>query len=526
MPSVKCHHCYALVASGAYCSECGKLLESAVPEAEDSIQTAEFKNADASMWKQAGACHPVDTSAATASNLKIRLEYQHKFCIANQHGSIPLRLTNRGHGTITEIEVVATSSAFSAYKAPSPRKVNLPANAHTRFLPLDFDLAGRSGPYGVELKGYYCDEKGNPHAFCGLLTLIVRDPSHRNTRVVVDDAWGVDLSNLLDTEAIGELLIRNSGGIDASRSVQTAPDGNGGIKPSDDWLPVALEEDFERTRSLNAWLKKKKGPGRLPTGASSSPVRRGTRPFRVGLLTLADGGEERLVHLWTRSSCHLGRSKPPADLVCVRLPADQHNTLISRRHCALEVKDGVVYLSDGPSRNGTFLDQQRIAAQTPLRSGQVISLARQMELAFRAFRQVDHAQHVGRIFDACSSLSDCNRTLSQYDLKNASATAPLECFQLRRRDGFRRKLSYLFIQSAALIGASASAAIQLDSDAASPLHARLLHENQSLFIEDLDTPAGTWVDGVRLMPHEPCRLGETASIRMGDEQLCFRQLEP
>lgn len=509
MSKIKCNRCNCWVALDLErnCSNCGGKLETAAFDLEPA------------------PC-PIDVETAShESRLQIRLEYQHTPCFSGQHGSIPLRLINRGRSTITELELISRSNAFSSYSPPPPRKINLPPQGVTTFLPLDFDIVARAGKYSVELQGYYLDEKGNPNAFCGLLFLIVRDPEHKGARVVLKDVHGADLSNLLDMEAIDELQIANSGGIDASQEIRRPSTDAGREGSIDNWLPVDLEEDYQRTRSLNAWLKKQRAPKANPSIEIPSP-KQGSTPCRAAILTLNEDGNQRMVHIRTQSRTWLGRTKPPADLLCVRLPMHENNAYISGKHCALEVLNNTVYLQDGPSRNGTFINQRQIDAPTPLQTGQIISLAGQLELDFRAFRQIDHTRQISHIFNTCSSLSDCSRALSQFDLHHASQNAPLECFQLRRRDAYRHRLAYLFVQSAAPIGASKAAALQLDHDSVAPLHARLLYQRQFLFIEDLHSPGGTWVDGMRLKPYSPCPLGAEARIRLGEQQLSYQRLEP
>jgi CheY-like chemotaxis protein len=70
----------------------------------------------------------------------------------------------------------------------------------------------------------------------------------------------------------------------------------------------------------------------------------------------------------TRFPCMLGRN-PECD-VCLTAP------FISRRHCALFVRDGQVWVRDLGSRNGTFLNGQPVQGDQPVRDGDRLELYR------------------------------------------------------------------------------------------------------------------------------------------------------
>ena len=53
------------------------------------------------------------------------------------------------------------------------------------------------------------------------------------------------------------------------------------------------------------------------------------------------------------------------------------NGLVSGRHAELSLRDGLVFVADGGSTNGTFVDGARVAAgsNTQLRLGDLVSFA-------------------------------------------------------------------------------------------------------------------------------------------------------
>ncbi|MFZ1769757.1 MAG: FHA domain-containing protein [Caldilinea sp.] len=84
---------------------------------------------------------------------------------------------------------------------------------------------------------------------------------------------------------------------------------------------------------------------------------------------------ERTKHTFNRFPCVIGRSSQ-----CdVRLAGDSQ---LSRRHAQLVLENGRILLTDLASNNGTFVDDQRIDANTatPLSDGQVIRLGRQTKI--------------------------------------------------------------------------------------------------------------------------------------------------
>ncbi len=84
---------------------------------------------------------------------------------------------------------------------------------------------------------------------------------------------------------------------------------------------------------------------------------------------------ERKKQSFNRFPCVIGRSSQ-----CdVRLAGDSQ---LSRRHAQLVLENGRILLTDLASNNGTFIDDQRIDANTatPLSDGQVIRLGRQTRI--------------------------------------------------------------------------------------------------------------------------------------------------
>ncbi len=79
---------------------------------------------------------------------------------------------------------------------------------------------------------------------------------------------------------------------------------------------------------------------------------------------------------------------PPEGLVLGRdapgirdLPGMANLRQVGRRHARLSWRDGALHITDLQSLNGTFLDGQRVSDPQPLRPGQMLRLARDVEVA-------------------------------------------------------------------------------------------------------------------------------------------------
>ena len=62
----------------------------------------------------------------------------------------------------------------------------------------------------------------------------------------------------------------------------------------------------------------------------------------------------------------------------------------------------------------------------------------------------------------------------------------------------------------------------LDHAGVSRLHARIVREGDSFFLEDLNSTNGTFKNGLRLQPYEKRELEEGDEIGFGQEILVFR----
>lgn len=62
------------------------------------------------------------------------------------------------------------------------------------------------------------------------------------------------------------------------------------------------------------------------------------------------------------------------------------------------------------------------------------------------------------------------------------------------------------------VGRSAGCSIVLDEQYVSSVHTRLFARDDQVFVEDLGSTNGTWINGVRAVGQMPVRIGDRVQI--------------
>jgi pSer/pThr/pTyr-binding forkhead associated (FHA) protein len=395
-----------------------------------------------------------------------------------------------------------------------PFKTRLRQGKSTDRLSCDFDTEARYGPYFVRLHGYIEDERDNPVAFWGQLRLRIRNPEEKK-KIHIRNTYGLDLAARVDLEST-ELVLDEIYGASLDLDATREPI----IQDKDGWIPIRLEEDIDRTETLIAWQEREQDSGEINGGnIDPQPASNAGAPVRKAVFNLSTGSSELTTVIWTPSECRIGRSPELNDIACMLLPCNETNNqlseCISRRHLRLAINDANVIVEDLGSANGTFVDGQRIEGPTKIHSNQVINLGHALNLRYRDFRRVQSTRAVNHTLSTCSSLNDCASKVFDLDMETLRRQAPIDAFVLRRINNYRDRLQYLFLLDNAVIGASRNAAICLPNDSLDKRHARLILKNGSLYIEDLDSQNGTYIDGRRMESRRPEPVGTESTIRFG-----------
>lgn len=90
-------------------------------------------------------------------------------------------------------------------------------------------------------------------------------------------------------------------------------------------------------------------------------------------------------------------------------------------------------------------------------------------------------------------------------------------------DGLLR--TFLLTDPNTSIGRSTGNTIALDTDTISRYHLTITLKDGEVYITDLDSANGTFVDGIRLPDNEPCRLFGGEEINIGDLRLIFHDID-
>jgi pSer/pThr/pTyr-binding forkhead associated (FHA) protein len=212
-----------------------------------------------------------------------------------------------------------------------------------------------------------------------------------------------------------------------------------------------------------------------------------------------------------------GREIPiEKDLIIGRLPECNiqiEDSLISRQHARLEVSGAQVILSDLSSHNGTWVNDKKILLPTTLNEGDRVRIGHSVFI-FRAGSIPPVATLVTPPAEPASSPARMEGGTMIWEM-----AAPLT---LVRGDGAEYGLN-----SDSKLGRDPANNIVLDKDtSASQFHARLDLDKGRIFVTDLGSANGTWLNGKRvttptLLKHgDRIRIGNTIfRLKVGDAPL-------
>jgi hypothetical protein len=85
--------------------------------------------------------------------------------------------------------------------------------------------------------------------------------------------------------------------------------------------------------------------------------------------------------------------------------------------------------------------------------------------------------------------------------------------------------TFALVENAVSVGRSSGNTLALDTNTISRYHLSITHDGQHVFVTDLDSANGTFVDGVRLKPNEARPLGGGEDIQIGHLRLIYHQID-
>jgi ABC-type multidrug transport system ATPase subunit/pSer/pThr/pTyr-binding forkhead associated (FHA) protein len=171
---------------------------------------------------------------------------------------------------------------------------------------------------------------------------------------------------------------------------------------------------------------------------------------------------------------------------------------ISQHHAEIFQRGGDWFLTDLQSRNGTWLDGQRLVPNqhTRLQSGNVICMGKTEFVYEPADRPQQNQKHPQN--PKPQNLVNMDQNVPDFDL-------PSQIFELR---------------PCLTVGRDPSCDIVLNFPNVSRRHCQIVQGAQGYYIEDLKSRTGTYLNGMRIAQRE--RLKSGAEVRIGLTQFIFR----
>jgi len=449
----------------------------------------------------------------------IELAYKHFTLYSGQHGSIPLRIVNKGEKLITRVQLSTKSSAFAGEEdgMAVDREVRLAPGQFTEISECDFIMGEHVGQFAMALHGHYQIDGETPVAFRGRFTLHLMDPDKPGASIVIEDA-GSAMMDSVDLHGVDNIIVRDGGAADLGRLQK------GAAHVTEKWIPAQVEYDPEKTRLLEEFFNT-----RQTTQADTIPNTQATFKSRA-FFRIGENSTLRTIQIFTGEKLTLGRNPEQANLVTTLLPFSEENRkkgdYISSRHCTLQVENNDTVFLEDLSRNGTSLQGEKVEKYARLRNGQQFCLANVLSYEYQEFRELSELKEVSAIRRNAATIVDYSASLARLDLDNLREHAPLDCFFLNRCDSYRDKLQYLFLRRCVTIGASSTCGLQLEYPSIADKHARLVLLESGYCLEDLNSPGGTRVNGVLLTVGrlEPLPVGQDVSICFGELEVVFKVL--
>jgi pSer/pThr/pTyr-binding forkhead associated (FHA) protein len=196
-----------------------------------------------------------------------------------------------------------------------------------------------------------------------------------------------------------------------------------------------------------------------------------------------------------------------------QLPLDEE--LASRQHAEIVMERGAYWIRDRGSRNGTFVNGEKINASRELKDGDEIGIGSTRIKFFGDKKGGDEAVDEDATRAAASvNLEKKNpgqqvvekKSKGDFDVKLRVAEGPLQGGVFRNWEG------------PLTIGRSLKNHVVLVDDAVSSVHAQIVQEGEQYFIVDLKSSNGTFLEGIKVQK-EPLSNGQ--KIKIGVSTLVF-----
>ena len=253
-------------------------------------------------------------------------------------------------------------------------------------------------------------------------------------------------------------------------------------------------------------------PPNVPASVQTAPPTRQTPPQQTEMprLEFVNAGGRPPVN-FSKNNFWLGR-EPDCDIVF-----DPDAVMVSRKHAEIKRENGQFIVTDNGSFNGTLINDQRISAPTPIYHNDEIQLGMGGPvLRFNAPSRIapKGADLAGQRGIAAGQMGDISGLAEPIGSKTMVASLGNISQKISEQTSKPQLLlSMVFGNKQELvIGRADSSDIKLDGLQISNRHARLLQTNSGIFIEDLGSTNGVYLNGNRvtrqkISPGDPLLIG-------------------
>jgi pSer/pThr/pTyr-binding forkhead associated (FHA) protein len=191
---------------------------------------------------------------------------------------------------------------------------------------------------------------------------------------------------------------------------------------------------------------------------------------------------------------------------------------ISSRHCQIIIEDHGCSIQDLSSRNGTYLNDQRISKLEALRPGDRITIGSTLlEFSLQGDAAVPAINPIGRTAEdsdrEISPLVSRPTALEDSPAPDLMLVDVVQCRLRQVSDDDYAKLCWISLDQSMEIGRNEWTDYSFPDDIKmSGKHFRVTLQRDGCVIEDLQSKHGTWVNGVRI---DRCALANGSKIQAG-----------
>lgn len=227
-------------------------------------------------------------------------------------------------------------------------------------------------------------------------------------------------------------------------------------------------------------------------------------------------GEAREVFPLTIRGAQIGRGLQAGNDIVL------DDGMVSKKHARLRYENGQFFLHDENSTNGTFIGEEQLAsgAAVPLRSGDMFRVG--MTYVRFAVTPQNTTPPPDPTMPAPPKHSpnpppgwkDGETRFNWEGREELRGSAGANAFRLVAENGEIHPLA-----SEMTVGRALTGDITLIGTGVATQHARLTIQGGNLYVEDLNTPGGTSVNGERIPAHFKVALYDGDSVAFGDVEL-------